>query len=184
MPRPLSNVEIRAGQRLQYHYASTFVYYLCCIEHMHAFRITPKSNSMICLSGKLSGRARHPPPAIDLPANAHPLPSFHHYHPAMDLLDLPDELLEICFSEVDVPTAKALRLKCRRTLPAAHGRLFSHLRVLPTVASATKACSILQFHPPGQGSEPAGRHYLDSSISCAPTGSTELLVGCPSVARR
>lgn len=61
----------------------------------------------------------------------------------MNLLDLPDELLEFCCSS-DVQVAQTLSLTCRRISPIATKRLFSHLHLLPTTASAKKARAILE----------------------------------------
>jgi len=80
----------------------------------------------------------------------------------MQLLDLPDELLDICCSRIDEltepfdeeahPTAdqinlealRSLRLTCRRISPLASKQLFSRLSLLPTKSSAVKARSILE----------------------------------------
>lgn len=61
----------------------------------------------------------------------------------MNLLDLPDELLDLCCSS-DVQVAQTLRLTCRRISPIATKRLFSKVHLLPTTTSANKARAILE----------------------------------------
>lgn len=79
----------------------------------------------------------------------------------MHLLDLPDELLDICCSQIDTvtepidedawPTAaqvnlaalRNLRLTCKHVSPLASKHLFSRLTLFPTKASALKARSVL-----------------------------------------
>lgn len=62
----------------------------------------------------------------------------------MHLLDLPDELLVLCCEQVDMFATRALRLTCKRMMPMATGRLFSHVHLLPTTDSANKARTILE----------------------------------------
>lgn len=82
----------------------------------------------------------------------------------MELLDLPDELLDLCcaqitqlpdvaneWGEVETPSAeisnaafRSLRLTCKRLSPIATKRLFSHVHLLPTRASALKTRSIVE----------------------------------------
>ena len=61
----------------------------------------------------------------------------------MAIEDLPDELLEWCFQVADMRYLRALRLVNSRLLPLATKRLFCHVEVLPTDASAQKARLIL-----------------------------------------
>ena len=61
----------------------------------------------------------------------------------MQLLDLPEELLALCCDHIDMLAAKAFRLTCKRMMPMATRRLFSHVHLLPTADSANKARAIL-----------------------------------------
>lgn len=62
----------------------------------------------------------------------------------MQLFDLPDELLVLCCEQADMLSARALRLTCKRLVPLATKRLFSHVHLLPTTESAKKARAILE----------------------------------------
>ena len=62
----------------------------------------------------------------------------------MQLLDLPEELLALCCDHIDIFATKAFRLTCKRTMPMATRRLFSHVHLLPTTESANKARAILE----------------------------------------
>ena len=62
----------------------------------------------------------------------------------MQLLDLPDELLVLCCEQLDMFATRALRLTCKRMMPMASKRLFSHLHLLPTTESANKARAVLE----------------------------------------
>ena len=63
----------------------------------------------------------------------------------MQILDLPDELLVLCCEHVDMLAIRALRLTCKRTVPMATKRLFSHVHLVPTTDSANKARNILEI---------------------------------------
>lgn len=62
----------------------------------------------------------------------------------MNLFDLPDELLVLCCEHTDMLAARALRSTCKRFVPLATKRLFSHVHLLPTTESAKKARAILE----------------------------------------
>lgn len=62
----------------------------------------------------------------------------------MQLFDLPDELLVLCCEHADMLAARALRSSCKRLVPLATKRLFSHVHLLPTTESAKKARAILE----------------------------------------
>lgn len=59
----------------------------------------------------------------------------------MHLLDLPDELLEVCCATGD---PKALRLTCRRLTPLATKQLFAHAILQASAESANKLRAILR----------------------------------------
>jgi len=79
----------------------------------------------------------------------------------MRLLDLPDELLSLCCSQIErvilpfdrfdenpgptvnVEALQKLRLTCKRILPIATKQLFSHLHLFPTKSSAQKVRAVL-----------------------------------------
>lgn len=62
----------------------------------------------------------------------------------MHFLDLPEELIALCCKHIDLFTAHALRLTCKRMVPIATKTLFSHVHLLPTTESTKKARAILE----------------------------------------
>jgi hypothetical protein len=61
----------------------------------------------------------------------------------MHFLELPEELIALCCKHIDLFTARALRLTCKRMTPIATKNLLSHVHLLPTTESAKKARAIL-----------------------------------------
>ncbi|WPG97372.1 Hypothetical protein R9X50_00014700 [Acrodontium crateriforme] len=62
----------------------------------------------------------------------------------MKILELPEEILDLCCCFADKPTLCALRQTAHQWLPSATKRLFEHLDLRPTEESAARCQSILE----------------------------------------